>query len=237
MRPKLRQIAQSGATNGQVPVWDTDAWVPDTVTSGGGVTPPTVVGQTITYVNNTNSATATFPAGIAVGDLMVLHSGHGWDTTVPSGWTQLHANTSGAQVRGLVAYKFAGSGDVSAGSVSLSFAGSFYGEVIIAAASGASGVRSSVAQQSGSGASSVSLTVPGTSSAGDLALFFGMNRASSSATTFNRGTLLASRTSDTSASAGVAAETLLASGSVSVTVTHSVAGTGYWDSAVVLAPA
>lgn len=182
---------------------------------------PSIVGNNITFVNNTNSVTVNYPSGLAVGDTLVLFAGHGYSINAPTGFTSVATANGGANASGVMYTKTVVSGDIG-GSINVTFTGSYYGEVAIVAARNVSGVRNNVSSQSGAGTTSEAIG-PLTVTAGDLVFYGGFVRLTNGAITLSRGTTLTTRSADTAAGAVTGYEIAPSTGTI--TQTYSVNST------------
>jgi len=153
--------------------------------SGGGVVgsslanPPSIRATSAAQAFNANSVVVNWPSGTVAGDLVLIFTGHGWETLAPVGWSQ-YANLIGTGSNGAVLGRIMTPADISSGSVTVTFGGSFNGVVqaVSIVGSTVAGIRSVTGFRSGSAASTIPLNGD-SSSDRDLALGFAFNRAAS----------------------------------------------------------
>lgn len=143
----------------------------------------------IQHVNNANNATVTWPAGAQAGDTVFLFTGHGFTTTLPTGFTNV-GSTSQANWNGRVCYRTLNSTDISTGSISVSFAGTYYGVIWAVCCIGAPTLISTGSDLAGntSGSTSRAKTTAEVVNSGDTLLYFGSGRLTNLSVTCDRGT-------------------------------------------------
>jgi hypothetical protein len=197
----------------------------DSTAAAGSPSTPTLVDTAVAFVNNANSGSITLPAGIAAGDGIFLFTGHGFGATLPAGYVQVDAQ-SGTNVGGAVFFKVAVAGDAGA-TQNVSFAGTYFGEIAVAVVRGMGRIRTIGAVRATSGSSQV---VSGPQAGlGDLALYWGYFRASSTTVSISRGTVDRQRTADSNAGCVLGHEALASPGPITCTFTSSVGTTsGYY---------
>jgi len=79
------------------------------------------------------SITVTLPAGIAVGDLLMLFTSNPYAQTVPSGWSTSYNSGSVAWVNGTVSWIIATSSEVAAGTATYTISSSYKGSWFVIA--------------------------------------------------------------------------------------------------------
>lgn len=179
---------------------------------------------------NTSTMTLTLPTGTIAGDRVVLFIEHAYYPSDPSGWTVHYNGTGGSFCIGGVWSKVMSSGDITTGSVSVSFGGSYNGVICLVTFVGPTfGVRETVTRvNAGNGDATLSSAVLDS----DTAVYFCSGRGNST-NTVARGTQLQTA-SGSEASGSVYSEDLAASGTYTAGFTHSVAGSGQFDAAIIL---
>lgn len=194
-----------------------------------------VRGSRITHVNNANSLTFTLPPGSAEGDLCIIFAQHGFAPTAPTGWGTYFALT-GTNINGSVFFKYLTAADVSTGTVSITFSGTYYGQVAgISFVGCTGGLRSIKASRNSAGSTSRSLSTGSNPQTGDYVVSFGSTRHSTATCTTDVGSSLQAQ-ANTNASACLFGGTIGSSGAVTVNFSYSSAGTGDFQSMVVIAP-
>lgn len=187
---------------------------------------------TSSRVSSGSSINITLPLGTLVGDLAILFAVHGYDLTMPSGWTPQVAN-NGLTLNGFAATKVLNSTDISAGSVTISAAGTFSGLAAMATFVGAgTGIREVTSNHSAGAIFSDTLTTSGSVLTSDGGVYFGATRTGSPTISVAPGTT--AQTPGDPNMAGVLGYQLpMPSGSSSVTFTFNGAANGFWDAMVI----
>jgi hypothetical protein len=147
---------------------------------------PILRGSGITSTVGGSSITISFPAGTVAGDLAVLCVGSQNVISTPSGWTAQTATAFSFWAGGIFT-KVLTSGDIATGTVTANSTGD--SSAIIATCIGPTfGIRETPSDFGGGTGATHTLSTSSAVLSTDTALYFGSNR-SSSAITFNRGTL------------------------------------------------
>lgn len=140
---------------------------------------PAVIRSSNIQSSSTSNFTVTFPAGAAVGDLVLIVGGAGFSFTLPAGWNYLD-NIAGTNFNGIVTSRILNSNDITAGSVVLSATGTFNGVVVCICFTGAPTIKNLSTSRNGAGAATRTTTVSGLAT--DYAIYFGFNRNASADT-------------------------------------------------------
>lgn len=178
---------------------------------------------------NGSSVNVAWPSGTQAGDLVIFLAETAFNSTNPSGWTNLYIVT-GTTANGIVSYKTLTSGDISTGFVTINASGSYFGIVCIVAWIGSPAVREGEGAQSAG--VSPSVTTSSAPIAGDVGLYLSGGRNNATITP-GRGTVL--QTSTASEQTGcIYAETLSASGAVTVSFNTANTGSGVMGAIVIV---
>jgi len=178
-----------------------------------------------------NSITIAFPTGAIAGDLAILFTVHGYNVSIPSGWTSLYF-LSGSTLNGLAASKVLNSTDIATGSVTVSAANSFTGVAAMAVFVGSGGgIRETIGNHGSGGPGSDTLTTSGLVLNTDTGIFFGAVRTPTPTITVAPGTTL--QTPSDPNIAAVLDYYPMPGGALSATFTYNGAANGMFDAAVV----
>lgn len=151
-----------------------------------------------------STSTITIPATVQAGDYLVLQAVGAWAPTVPSGWSQMYAN-SGMNIGAFVATKTAAAGDAGS-TVTVTWSGSQSGVLnLIALVTPGYGLRSSPVNDWASTGASDQPPDVSFGKNGDWVLAFGANRAANNIPTITGTTTDISGTGGTTAFSGIIA--------------------------------
>lgn len=97
-------------------------------------TQPTLRGVSGLFdANNVNNLSVTWPAGTAVGDMVLIFSHQGYNSNAPAGWNTLDRTTYNANHGGAVFWKIMDAADITAGGVNYTFGGTWWGGAVLVA--------------------------------------------------------------------------------------------------------
>ncbi len=181
----------------------------------------------------TTSTNITIPAGVQIGDMLVMHAVGGWAPSVPAGWTQDYLNSTSGNIRACVAYRVAQAGDAGS-TLTVTWAGGYNHVINIIAVSGSTTFRTPT-QHYHSSTGGTAVIGPDGAANGDFVIYLGGNRQDGGPPTLSRGTTAISAADGSTIAGGfVAYELMGADAVITNTLTTSIQGSGYLYSLMVL---
>lgn len=233
-------VAGAQTTEEPTPLISSSDWAMASLALCPFGTPPgptiAVRGSRLTHVNNASSISFALPAGSQKGDSCVLFAAHGFSISGgPTGWNKLNAST-GSNVNGAAYQKILTAADITAGTVTVTFSGAYYGAVAAITFVGCTGgLRTWAFTRDSTGASPRTVTTGAAPKAGDYAVYFGFERATTAAVTVDKGGSLQTL-SAANASAALYGGAIAADGAVTANFSYSPTGSGDFQGIVVIAP-